>query len=226
VIGPAGLPQDIVNKLNAAFYEALKRPDIAPRLRDQGIEVDHDARPAGRIRHGGPAINDLLGGHIQMMFGNFTSIVPHVRAGAVRPLAVTVGRSGNTGERLPAPLAPRSVSSRALASISAFGGSVNAAIGLFTKALSDRGVRDGVRALAIHPGSFQTERLDARVRAHMAEHGLSFEDARESMRKAHNIARFGKPEELATLIAMLASDSIEFLQGSIIVMDGGQHRTV
>jgi 3-oxoacyl-[acyl-carrier protein] reductase len=106
------------------------------------------------------------------------------------------------------------------------GGSVNAAIGLFTKALSDRGIRDGVRVLAIHPGSFQTERLDARVRAHMAEHNLSFEEALEAMRKAHDIARFGKPEELAALIAMLASDSIEFLQGSIIVMDGGQHRFV
>src|ERR1035437_2270477 len=42
-------------------------------------------------RGGGPAINDLLGGHIQMMFGNFTSILPHVRAGTVRPLAVTAG---------------------------------------------------------------------------------------------------------------------------------------
>lgn len=106
------------------------------------------------------------------------------------------------------------------------GGSVNAAIGLFTKALSDRGIRDGVRVLAIHPGTFRTERFDARVRTHMAQHNLSFEDACESMRKAHNIARFGKPEELATLIAMLASDSIEFLQGSIIVMDGGQYRYV
>jgi tripartite-type tricarboxylate transporter receptor subunit TctC len=40
VIGPPDLSQNIVSKLNAAFYEALKRPDIAPRLRDQGIEVD------------------------------------------------------------------------------------------------------------------------------------------------------------------------------------------
>jgi tripartite-type tricarboxylate transporter receptor subunit TctC len=46
VIGPAGLPPEIVNKLNAAFYEALKRPDIAPRLRDQGIEVEF-MTPAG-----------------------------------------------------------------------------------------------------------------------------------------------------------------------------------
>jgi tripartite-type tricarboxylate transporter receptor subunit TctC len=40
-------------------------------------------------RGGGPAINDLLGGHVQMMFGNFTSILPHIQAGRVRPLAVT-----------------------------------------------------------------------------------------------------------------------------------------
>lgn len=106
------------------------------------------------------------------------------------------------------------------------GGSVNAAIGLFTKALSDRGIQDGVRVLAIHPGTFQTERFDTRARTRMAEDNLSFEDAAEAMRKEHDIARFGKPEELATLIAMLASDSIEFLQGSIIVMDGGQYRYV
>lgn len=42
-------------------------------------------------RGGGPAINDLLGGHIEMMFGNFTSILPHVQSGKVRPLAVTAG---------------------------------------------------------------------------------------------------------------------------------------
>lgn len=52
-------------------------------------------------RGGGPAINDLLGGHVQMMFGNFTSILPHVRAGAVRPLAVTAGTRSPVFPELP-----------------------------------------------------------------------------------------------------------------------------
>jgi len=52
-------------------------------------------------RGGGPAINDLLGGHIQMMFGNFTSIVPYVRAGTVRPLAVTAGQRSPVFPDLP-----------------------------------------------------------------------------------------------------------------------------
>ncbi len=42
----------------------------------------------------------------------------------------------------------------------AIGGSVNAAFRLFTKALADRGVKDGVRVNAINPGSIKTERLD------------------------------------------------------------------
>jgi len=40
-------------------------------------------------RGGGPAINDLVSGQIEMMFGNFSSILPYVQSGQVRPLAVT-----------------------------------------------------------------------------------------------------------------------------------------
>jgi tripartite-type tricarboxylate transporter receptor subunit TctC len=40
-------------------------------------------------RGGGPALADLVGGQIQLMFGNASSTLPHVRSGAVRPLGVT-----------------------------------------------------------------------------------------------------------------------------------------
>jgi NAD(P)-dependent dehydrogenase (short-subunit alcohol dehydrogenase family) len=43
------------------------------------------------------------------------------------------------------------------------GGSVNAALLNLTKALADRGVRDGVRVNAINPGSIAAERLQTRV---------------------------------------------------------------
>src|SRR5262249_31755629 len=43
------------------------------------------------------------------------------------------------------------------------GGAVNAALLNLTKALADRGVRDGVRVNAINPGSIATERLRTRV---------------------------------------------------------------
>src|SRR5215467_150847 len=39
-----------------------------------------------------PAINDLLGGRVSMMFADVTTALPHVRAGALRGLAVMASR--------------------------------------------------------------------------------------------------------------------------------------
>jgi len=44
----------------------------------------------------GPAINDLLGGHVQMFFSTSSSMIAHVRGNRLRPLAITGER------RLPA----------------------------------------------------------------------------------------------------------------------------
>lgn len=43
-------------------------------------------------RGGGPALTDVIAGNVDAMFGNATSTLPHVRAGRLRPLAVTAGR--------------------------------------------------------------------------------------------------------------------------------------
>ena len=40
-------------------------------------------------RGSGPAVTDLLGGQVQVMFDNMPSALPHVRAGKLRPLGVT-----------------------------------------------------------------------------------------------------------------------------------------
>ena len=36
-----------------------------------------------------PALNDLLGGQVTMMFDTITTSLPHVKSGALRALAVT-----------------------------------------------------------------------------------------------------------------------------------------
>ena len=36
-----------------------------------------------------PALTDLLGGHVQVLFGNLPSSIEHIRAGRLRALAVT-----------------------------------------------------------------------------------------------------------------------------------------
>jgi tripartite-type tricarboxylate transporter receptor subunit TctC len=43
-------------------------------------------------RGAGPAITDLLGGQVQVMFDNAASSIAHIRAGRLRPLAVTTAK--------------------------------------------------------------------------------------------------------------------------------------
>jgi tripartite-type tricarboxylate transporter receptor subunit TctC len=52
-----------------------------------GVDMVH-----APYRGGGPALADLVGGQIQLMFGNASSTLPYARSGAVRPIAVTSAR--------------------------------------------------------------------------------------------------------------------------------------
>src|SRR5205823_5683455 len=42
-----------------------------------------------------PAITDMLGGQVQVMFGNVTASIAHIRSGALRALAVTTTMRSN-----------------------------------------------------------------------------------------------------------------------------------
>lgn len=106
------------------------------------------------------------------------------------------------------------------------GGAVNAALLNLTKALADRGVRDGVRVNAINPGGVITERLHTRVRALAAERGIAEETAQQDLARALGVARFGTPDEIARLVAFLASPQAAYCQGAIVDADGGQTRTL
>ena len=108
----------------------------------------------------------------------------------------------------------------------AIGGAVNAALLNLTKVLADRGVKDGVRVNAINPGGIATDRLRTRVESFAAEHGIDSANAEREMAKSFGVARFGTPEEIARLVAVLASPQAAFCQGSIVDADGGQTRTL
>jgi len=108
----------------------------------------------------------------------------------------------------------------------AIGGAVNAALMNLTKVLADRGVKDGVRVNAINPGGIATDRLQTRLKAFAAERNVDLGRAEEEMARAFGVARFGQPEEIARLVAFLASPQAAFCQGSIVDADGGQTRTL
>lgn len=108
----------------------------------------------------------------------------------------------------------------------AIGGSVNAALLNLTKALADRGVRDGVRVNAINPSSIATERTRKRVDALAAERAITPAEAVESLSRELRVARFGTPEEIARVVGFLVTDAASYVQGAIIDVDGGQTRAL
>jgi 3-oxoacyl-[acyl-carrier protein] reductase len=108
----------------------------------------------------------------------------------------------------------------------AIGGAVNAAVLNLTKALADRGVKEGVRVNAVNPGAVGTDRLQARIRSIAAGEGIDQATAAERMARALGIAKFGEPAEIARVVALLASPRAAYCQGAVIDVDGGQTRTL
>jgi 3-oxoacyl-[acyl-carrier protein] reductase len=101
------------------------------------------------------------------------------------------------------------------------GGSVNAGLMNFTKALADLGLADGVRVNGINPGPIRTERLKARLQQLAHAQGLDPEEAAARMVQAQKVMRFGEPEEIAAVVVFLAAGGGSFLHGALVDVDGG-----
>ena len=106
------------------------------------------------------------------------------------------------------------------------GGTVNAALMNLTKALADRGVRDGVRVNAVNPGSIVTERLQIRIRNYARDRNITVEEAARQLPGEMKVARFGNPDEIARAVAFLASPQASYIQGTILDVDGGATRAL
>ncbi len=106
------------------------------------------------------------------------------------------------------------------------GGSVNVALLNFTKAMADIGVQQGVRVNAINPGLIGTDRFTRNVERVMRERNVDRDGAVKALLSTTGTSRVGLPEEIGGLAAFLASRRADFLQGSIIDIDGGATRSL
>ena len=103
-------------------------------------------------------------------------------------------------------------------------GVANAGLINFTKALADEFVRDGILANGVSPCPMETRRLDYMVKAKAALEGISEDAARQEYLRDIPIGRFAQPEEIAALVAFLASARNTYISGTTISIDGGATR--
>lgn len=106
------------------------------------------------------------------------------------------------------------------------GGSVNAALLSFTKAMADNGLRDGVQVNAVSPGTVRTDRFAKRLEALAAERQIPVSEAEAVFIREARVTRVGEPIDIAGLVAFLVSPAGRFLHGSLIDMDGGATKTL
>jgi 3-oxoacyl-[acyl-carrier protein] reductase len=99
---------------------------------------------------------------------------------------------------------------------------INAAIIALAKAFAEQGIKDGIQVNSVVPGAVMTGRRKSFMERWAPEHGMSFEEAIQKFPQEAGISRYGKPEEIADLMAFLVSPAAKWLTGASIRMDGGE----
>jgi NAD(P)-dependent dehydrogenase (short-subunit alcohol dehydrogenase family) len=100
------------------------------------------------------------------------------------------------------------------------GSSGNASLMAFTRALGGSAGDDGLRVVGINPGAIATERLVTLMKGR-AQARFGDENRWGELMKPLPMGRAGKPEEIAAMVAFLASDMSAYTSGTIITIDGG-----
>src|SRR6185503_6683144 len=85
-------------KLNYGSGGAGSASHLAAELFNQmaGTKMTHVP-----YKGGGPALNDLLGGQIQLILGGLPQIIPHVKSNRLRGIAVTTAKRSNAVPDIP-----------------------------------------------------------------------------------------------------------------------------
>ena len=102
-----------------------------------------------------------------------------------------------------------------------FYGLRNAAIIRLTKTLSDQLGPHGITLNVVHPGSTRTDSIAEVVATRAKAQGVTVEELDKRITQNIAIRRVIKPEELAYLVAFLASPKAECVTGESIAAGGG-----
>jgi 3-oxoacyl-[acyl-carrier protein] reductase len=99
---------------------------------------------------------------------------------------------------------------------------INAAILALAKAFAEQGIKDGVQVNSVSPGAVLTHRRQTFFEKWAPAHNMTVQAAMEEFPKQAGITRFGKPEEVAELMAYLVSPAAKWMTGAALRIDGGE----
>jgi 3-oxoacyl-[acyl-carrier protein] reductase len=99
---------------------------------------------------------------------------------------------------------------------------INAAIIALAKAFAEQGIKDGVQVNSIVPGAVMTGRRRSFMEKWAPAHNMTVEEAMKAFPEKVEISRYGRPEEIADLLAFMVSSAAKWMTGASVRMDGGE----
>lgn len=106
------------------------------------------------------------------------------------------------------------------------GTAVNAADLAVMSALANQYGNENIRINCVNPGPVDTGRWESLTEGYARDMKITIEEANEAAAKSMPFGRIATSQEVADVVAFLASDKATFVHNSVVNIDGGQMKDI
>lgn len=99
---------------------------------------------------------------------------------------------------------------------------IRAAVAGWAKTMANEVGKYGITVNNVLPGATATERLETIIKNKVTRSGAAQQEVEDHMLAEIPAGRFGRPEEIAAMVAFLASPAAAYVNGTSIPVDGGR----